>query len=509
MTLAERHAQAEAGGGPERVDAQHRSGKLTARERLDALLDPGTFVELDKLKVHRCHDFGMQAHKFYGDGVVTGYGRVHGRQVFVYAQDFTVLGGSLSAAHAEKICKVMDLATQVGAPIIGLADSGGARIQEGVASLGGYGEIFYRNSRASGVVPQISCIMGPCAGGAVYSPALTDFVFMVSGTAHMFTTGPDVLRTATHEAASKDALGSAEGHSATSGVAHFMATDDAACLDQVRRLLTYLPGNNAEDPPCRDAQDDPERRTPQLTGLLGDSANKPYDMKAVIRTIVDVGSFFEVHALYAPNIVAGLARMGARVVGIVANQPMHLAGCLDADAAVKAARFVRFCDCFNIPLVTLVDVPGFMPGVAQEASGIIRHGAKLLYAFAEATVPKVTVIVRKAYGGAYDVMASKHLGADINLALPTAQIAVMGPEAAVGVVGKEAIAAAADPEAKRAELMAAYRTQFATPYQAAELGYIDEVIAAELLRMRLITSLAMLRDKRQTPPTRKHGNVPL
>jgi propionyl-CoA carboxylase beta chain len=508
-TLQELNAQAEAGGGAERIQKQHEQGKLTARERIEELIDPGTFVELDKFKTHRCTDFDMQSKKIPGDGVVTGYGLVEGRQVFVYAQDFTVFGGSLSAAHAEKICKVMDLATKVGAPVIGLADSGGARIQEGVASLAGYADIFMRNTLASGVVPQISCIMGPCAGGAVYSPAITDFVFMVQNTSYMFITGPDVIKTVTHEDVNKETLGGGRTHNERSGVAHFLAKDDSSCLERVRQLLSYLPANNAEDPPFVETQDDPQRRAPELTTLVPPNPNKPYDMKAVIRAVVDDGTFFEVHELFAPNMVVGFGRVAGRSVGLVANQPMHLAGCLDINASVKAARFVRFCDCFNIPLVTLVDVPGFLPGTDQEYGGIIKHGAKLLYAFAEATVPKVTVITRKAYGGAYDVMASKHIRADINLAFPTAEIAVMGPEGAVNIVFKGEIQNAKDPDQARRELIERYRATFANPFKAAEMGFIDEVIAPDELRGRLVNALNMLRDKRQTNPPRKHGNIPL
>lgn len=508
-TLADLNALAEQGGGVERTNKQHEQGKLTARERIDALLDPGSFVELDKFKTHRCSDFGMDDKKVLGDGVITGYGLIDGRQVFVYAQDFTVFGGSLSAAHAEKICKVMDLATKVGAPVIGLADSGGARIQEGVASLAGYADIFLRNTLASGVVPQISCIMGPCAGGAVYSPAITDFVFMVQGTSYMFITGPDVIKTVTHEEVSKETLGGARTHNEKSGVAHFMSANDSACLERVRELLSFLPSNNAEDAPRYQGADDPNRRLPELTSAVPDNPNKPYDIKVVIRAAVDEGHFFEVQEHFAPNIIVGFARLNGRSVGIVANQPMHLAGCLDINASVKAARFVRFCDCFNIPLVTFVDVPGFLPGTDQEYGGIIKHGAKLLYAYAEATVPKVTVITRKAYGGAYDVMASKHIRADVNYAFPTAEIAVMGPEGAVSIVFKGEIADSKEPEKARRDFIDEYRATFANPYKAAELGYIDEVIPPEILRSRLISALEMLRDKRQTNPPRKHGNLPL
>lgn len=508
-TLAEYNAKAEQGGGEERVRKQHEQNKLTARERIDALLDAGSFIELDKFKTHRCTDFGMQDKTHLGDGVVTGYGTVDGRQVFVYAQDFTVFGGSLSSAHAEKICKVMDMATRVGAPIIGLADSGGARIQEGVESLAGYADIFLRNTLASGVVPQISCIMGPCAGGAVYSPAITDFVFMVRGSSYMFITGPEVIKTVTHEEVSKEALGGGRTHTEKSGVAHFLAPDDRACLEQVRELFAYLPANNAEDAPLGTSRDSVERLCPELATLVPQNPNKPYDIKAVIRATVDDGTFYEVQEAYAANMVIGFARIGNRAIGVVANQPLHLAGCLDIAASVKAARFVRFCDCFNIPLVTLVDVPGFLPGTGQEYGGIIRHGAKLLYAFAEATVPKVTVITRKAYGGAYDVMASKHIRADVNLAFPTAEIAVMGPEGAVSIVFKGELGAAEDADAERRKLIDNYRETFANPFKAAELGFIDEVIAPEMLRSRLARSLLMLRDKRQSNPPRKHGNIPL
>ena len=507
--LVELNAVAEAGGGPARLRKQHELGKLSARERLEALLDPGSFVELDKLRTHRCIDFGMAEKKILGDGVVTGSGRIDGRRVFVYAQDFTVFGGALSHVHAEKICKIMDLALEVGAPVIGLADSGGARIQEGVESLGGYADIFLRNVLASGVVPQISAVMGPCAGGAVYSPALTDFVFMVQDSSYMFVTGPEVIKTVTHEEVTKEELGGGRTHNEKSGVAHFLAPDDAACLEQIRALLTFLPSNNVDDPPWRASRDDPERTTPELEDAVPDNPNKPYDIKAVLQAAVDDGDFFEVQPLYAPNIVVGFARFAGRSVGIVANQPAHLAGCLDIAASVKAARFIRFCDSFNLPLVTFVDVPGFLPGTDQELGGIIKHGAKLLYAFAEATVPKVTVITRKAYGGAYDVMASKHIRADVNYAFPSAEIAVMGPEGAVNIVFKGEIAEAADADAARRRLVAEYRAAFANPYKAAELGYVDEVIPPALLRRRLVGALEMLRHKRQKNPPKKHGNIPL
>lgn len=507
--LAELNALAEKGGGEARITKQHEAGKLTARERIDALLDAGSFVELDKFKVHRCDDFEMGDKKFLGDGVITGYGLIDGRQVFLYAQDFTIFGGSLSKAHAEKICKVMDLAMKVGAPVIGLADSGGARIQEGVDSLAGYADIFYRNVQASGVIPQISCILGPCAGGAVYSPAITDFIFMVEQSSYMFITGPDVIKTVTHEEVSKEALGGARAHNQKSGVAHFAYKSDAECLEHVRHLLSYIPANNAEDAPRRECTDDPSRRAPNLSELIPDNPNKPYDIRQVVQTVVDHGEFFEVQDLFAQNIVVGFARLAGRSVGIVANQPMHLAGCLDIDASIKASRFVRFCDAFNIPLVTFVDVPGFLPGLGQEHGGIIKHGAKLLYAYAEATVPKITVITRKAYGGAYDVMASKHIHADINLAFPGSEIAVMGAEGAVNIIFKREIAESADPDATRARLIQEYRDTVANPRRAAELGYIDEIIAPDILRPRLIMSLEMLRDKRESNPPRKHGNIPL
>ncbi|MDP7039902.1 MAG: acyl-CoA carboxylase subunit beta [Myxococcota bacterium] len=507
--LAERNLKAEQGGGEKRIARQHEAGKLTARERLDALVDPGSFIELDKFKVHRCNDLEMDKNRIPGDGVITGYAHIDGRKVFLYAQDFTVFGGSLSETQSEKICKVMDMAASVGAPLIGLADSGGARIQEGVASLAGYAEIFYRNMRTSGVVPQISCILGPCAGGAVYSPAITDFIFMAQNTSYMFITGPDVIKAVTHEEVSKDELGGAETHNMKSGVAHFMTKDEASAFDQIRELLSFLPSNNSEDPPVTTCKDDLGRRTPEIAELIPENPNKPYDIKDVIEACVDDKYFFEVQKLYAPNIVIGFARVGGRSVGIVANQPLHLAGCLDINASTKAARFVRFCDCFNIPLITFVDVPGFLPGVEQEYNAIITHGAKLLYAFAEATVPKITVITRKAYGGAYCVMASKQIRADINLAFPRAEIAVMGPEGAVNIVFRKEIAQADEPETKRQELIKDYRETFANPFKAAELGYIDEVIAPDILRPRLVRSLELLSNKRQSNLPRKHGNIPL
>jgi propionyl-CoA carboxylase beta chain len=507
--LEKLEADAERGGGEERVARQHEAGKLTARERIELFLDPGSFVELDRFKTHRCSEFGMGQQKILGDGVVTGYGLVEGRQVFLFAQDFTVFGGSLSGAYAEKICKVMDLAMKVGCPVVGLNDSGGARIQEGVVSLAGYAEIFLRNTLASGVVPQISVIMGPCAGGAVYSPAITDFIFMVKDTSYMFITGPEVIRAVTHEEVTKEDLGGARAHSQRSGVAHFAIDTEEATLKAVRELLSYLPLNNADDLPAAPCTDEPTRRDPILKTIVPDNPTKPYDMKEVVKAVVDDRHFFEVHAHYAQNVVVGFARMNGRPIGVVANQPAVLAGCLDIDASVKAARFVRFCDAFNVPLVTFVDVPGFLPGTSQEWNGIITHGAKLLYAFAEATVPKVTIITRKAYGGAYDVMASKHIRADVNYAFPTAEIAVMGPEGAVNVVFRKEILAAQDQHAERQRLIAEYREKFANPYKAAELGYVDEVIRPEDTRPRVIAALEMLRTKRQENPPKKHGNIPL
>ncbi len=507
--LARRNAEALAGGGPERVKAQHAKGKLTARERLELLFDPGTFQEIDRLVTHRETAFGMDKKKFPGDGVVTGWGAVHGRTVFVYAQDFTVFGGSLSKAHAEKICKIMQLAMKNGAPVVGLADSGGARIQEGVVSLGGYADLFLQNTLASGVVPQLTAVMGPCAGGAVYSPALTDFVFMVEGTSHMFVTGPDVVKTVTHEEVSFEALGGAQVHAEVSGVAHVTAPDDAACLKRLRDLLAYLPQNNLEETPQAPSEDPVDRMDAALDTLVPSDPSKPYDIKAVIRTVADRDSFFEIHEAYARNIVVGFARMEGRTVGIVANQPAVLAGVLDIDASLKAARFIRFCDCFNIPVLTFEDVPGFLPGTRQEHGGIIKHGAKLLYAYCEATVPKITVITRKAYGGAYDVMGSKHIRGDLNLAWPTAEIAVMGAKGAVEIIFRREIDAAKDPAAEEARLIAEYREKFANPYIAAEHGYVDEVIEARRTRPRLISALRMLRGKKDQNPAKKHGNLPL
>ena len=504
--LAALDAQAELGGGEERVDKQHEEGKLTARERIELLLDPGSFIELDKFKVHRCDDFGMQDKKILGDGVVTGYGTVEGRQVFVFAQDFTVFGGSLSGAYAEKICKVMDLAVSTGCPVIGLNDSGGARIQEGVVSLAGYAEIFYRNVSASGVVPQLSAILGPCAGGAVYSPAMTDFIVMTKGASYMFITGPDVIKTVTHEEVTKDELGGAQAHNTKSGVAHFAAEDEAGAIRILRELLSYLPSNNLDAPPVVATQDPPDRRDEALKTIVPESPNKPYDVKEVVRAVVDDRHFLEVAEHYARNVVTGFARLGGQPVAIVANQPAVLAGVLDIDASRKAARFVRTCDAFNLPLVTFVDVPGFLPGTGQEWGGIITHGAKLLYAFAEATVPKLTVITRKAYGGAYDVMSSKHIRADVNLAWPTAEIAVMGPEGAVSIVFRRELESGAKT---REDLVQSYRNTFANPYKAAELGYVDEVILPEDTRPRLCRALQMLRTKRAEVPRRKHGNIPL
>jgi len=501
--------QARMGGGEERIRQQHERGKLTARERLDLLLDKGSFHELDMFVTHRETEFGMGEKKILGDSVVTGWGTIDGRLVFVFSQDFTVFGGSLSRAHADKICKIMDMAMKNGAPVIGLNDSGGARIQEGVVSLGGYADIFLRNTLASGVIPQISAIMGPCAGGAVYSPALTDFIFMVKNTSYMFVTGPDVIKAVTREEVSFEELGGAMTHNTISGVSHVAAENEADCLYLIRKLLSYLPSNNMEDPPYVRTGDDPLRMDERLDTIVPDSPTKPYDMKEVIRLIVDNGEFFEIHEHFAQNIIVGFARLGGYSVGIVAQQPAVLAGVLDIHSSIKAARFVRFCDCFNIPIITFEDVPGFLPGVAQEHGGIIREGAKLLYAYCEATVPKITVITRKAYGGAYDVMNSKHIRGDLNLAWPTAEVAVMGPEGAVNIIFRKEIAEAEDPEAKRAELVAMYREKFANPYVAASWGYIDDVIEPKETRPRLINALEVLRNKRDTNPPKKHGNIPL
>jgi propionyl-CoA carboxylase beta chain len=507
--LKERERLAELGGGDARLKKQHDQGKLTARERMTQLFDPGSFEEVDKLVTHRCRDFGMEEQIIPGDGVVTGHGRIHGRVAYAFAQDFTVFGGSLSETNAAKICKVMDMAVRNGAPIIGLNDSGGARIQEGVVSLGGYSDIFLRNTLASGVVPQISAIMGPCAGGAVYSPAITDFIVMVKQTSYMFVTGPDVIRTVTHEDVTKEDLGGAMTHNEKSGVAHFAVDDDAQCLALVRELLSFMPDNNLDDPPRAATEDPPDREDEALDTLVPASPNQPYDMLDLIHTIADEGYFLEVHRHYARNIIVGFARLGGRPVGIVANQPAHLAGTLDINASVKGARFVRFCDAFNIPLITFEDVPGFLPGTVQEYGGIIRHGAKLLYAFAEATVPKITVITRKAYGGAYCVMSSKHIRTDFNYAWPSAEIAVMGAEGAVNILYKREIEKAADPAAMRAQKIAEFRERFASPYVAAERGYIDEVILPRHTREKLVQALATLDHKRDKNPPKKHGNIPL
>ncbi len=508
--LESRNAGALTGGGAERRERQHKEGKLSARERIDLLLDPGSFEELDRLVTHRCHDFGMDQQLIPGDGFVTGYGRIDGRTVYVFAHDFTVFGGSLSVTNAQKVCKVMDLAMKTGAPIIGLNDSGGARIQEGVESLAGYADIFLRNTLASGVVPQISAIMGPCAGGAVYSPAITDFVVMVQGTSYMFVTGPDVIKTVTHEEVTKEELGGAVTHNQTSGVGHFIARDDTECLQLIRELLSFLPSNNLEDPPRRPCQDPADRSEPRLDELVPVESDRPYDIRDIIHAVVDEDYFFEVQEQFAGNIVVGFARLDGRPVGIVANQPAVLAGCLDNNSSVKGARFVRFCDAFNIPIVTFEDVPGFLPGVQQEYGGIIKHGAKLLYAYAEATVPKITVITRKAYGGAYCVMGSKHIRADINYAYPTAEIAVMGPEGAVNIIyRRELTAAGAGAASLRQQKIEEFRERFASPYVAAERGYIDAVIEPRLTRPKLIAALRMLDNKTETMPRKKHGNIPL
>src|SRR5579864_2714179 len=509
--LRRRSSEAEAGGGAERREREHKAGKLSARERVALLLDEGTFEELDKFVAHRSDEFGMQEQRPPGDGFITGFGRIGGRLVYVFAQDFTVFGGSLSEANASKITKIMDLAMRQGAPVIGLNDSGGARIQEGVRSLAGYADIFLRNTLASGVIPQISAIMGPCAGGAVYSPAITDFIFMTRETSYMFVTGPDVIKTVTHEEVTKQELGGAMTHNATSGVAHFVSRDDADCLAMIRELMSFLPSNNLEDPPRRPSSDSPDRRDESLNALVPEDPQKPYDIKDAIHTIVDDNYFFEVHEHFAKNLVVGFARLDGRPVGIVANQPAFLAGVLDINASVKGARFVRFCDAFNIPLITFEDVPGFLPGTQQEFGGIIKHGAKLLFAFAEATVPKITVITRKAYGGAYCVMASKHIRTDANFAWPTAEIAVMGPEGAVDIVYKRDLdrAPEADRDRLRKEKVAEFRERFANPYVAAERGYIDAVIEPADTRARVITALRALENKKDTNPRKKHGNIPL
>ncbi len=502
-------AESRLGGGQQRIDQQHARGKLTARERLDLLLDPGSFVEFDAFVVHRSSDFGLDRERILGDGVVTGHGTIDGRLVFVFSQDFTVFGGSLSETHAEKICKIMDLATSVGAPIVGLNDSGGARIQEGVVSLGGYADIFLRNTLASGVVPQISLIMGPCAGGAVYSPAITDVTIMVEGTSYMFVTGPEVVKAVTHEDVDREHLGGASIHTQVSGVAHLAAPDEAAALDVARRILSHLPQNNLSDPPVLPTGDPVERRDPRLDAIVPDDPSQPYDMHGVIDGVVDIGSFLELQPAWAANIITGFARLDGQSIGVVAQQPAVLAGALDIDASDKAARFVRLCDAFNVPILTLEDVPGFLPGVTQEHAGIIRHGAKLLYAYCEATVPKVTVITRKAYGGAYDVMSSKHVRGDVNLAWPTARIAVMGAEGAVKIIFRDELAQADDPAAKLLELTREYEDTFANPYVAAGRGYVDDVIMPSETRPRVIGAFRMLAGKRHRNPARKHGNIPL
>jgi len=509
LELEKRNREAELGGGQNRIDEQHARGKLTARERIQILLDKDSFQEIDKFVVHRCHDFGMEKSKIPGDGVVTGYGTVNGRKVFVFAHDFTVYGGSLSGPFGEQVCKIMDLALKTGAPIIGLNDSGGARIQEGIVSLGSYGEIFKRNVWASGVVPQISVIMGPCAGGSVYSPALTDFVVMVKKTSNMFITGPQVIKAVTHEEVTAEELGGAMTHNTKSGVAHFLAADDEECIDQIRQLLSFLPNNNLEDPPYVNPTDDPMRMDPRLNDIVPDSAKDPYDIKEVIRMIVDDGRFFEVQELYARNLVVGYARLNGHVIGIVANQPNHLAGVLDIESSVKGARFIRFCDAFNIPLVTFEDVPGFLPGTDQEWKGIIRHGAKLIFAYCEATVPKLTVVTRKAYGGAYCVMSSKHIRSDYNIAWPTAELAVMGAEGAADILYGKEIEAAEDPETERQKRIDHYADTFENPYVAAGLGYLDDIIMPDNTRPMLIHALENLLNKRQQLPPKKHGNIPL
>jgi propionyl-CoA carboxylase beta chain len=508
QTLNEKRAQSRLGGGQARIEAQHKKGRLTARERIDLLMDKGSFREMDAFVQHRTHDFGLDKQKFMGDSVVTGWGTIEGRLVYVFSQDFTVFGGSLGEVHAEKICKVMDIAMKNGAPVIGLNDSGGARIQEGVVALGGYADIFLRNTMASGVIPQISAIMGPCAGGAVYSPALTDFIFMTRNTSYMFVTGPDVVKTVTHEEVTQEELGGASVHSEQSGVCHVAADSEADTLYLIRKLLGYFPQNNMEDPPFV-AGDDPLRMDERLNSIVPDDANKPYDIKEVIRMIMDNGQFFEIHENYAQNIVVGFARLGGHSVGIIANQPAVLAGVLDIDASEKAARFVRFCDSFNIPIITFEDVPGFLPGTFQEHHGIIRSGAKLLYAYCEATVPKLTVITRKAYGGAYDVMSSKHIRGDFNIAWPSAEIAVMGPDGAVNIIFRKELEKAKDPVKRKEELVAEYREKFASPYVAAEYGFIDDVIEPKETRPRLINALEMLANKRDSNPAKKHGNIPL
>jgi propionyl-CoA carboxylase beta chain len=507
--LQQLREEALAGGGAKRIESQHKKGKLTARERIHLLMDEGSFEEIGQLKLHRCHDFGMEDQQFYGDGVVTGYGKVNGRLVYVYAQDFTIFGGSLSETHAEKICRIMDLAMQNGAPVIGLNDSGGARIQEGVNSLGGYADLFYRNTLASGVIPQISAIMGPCAGGAVYSPAITDFIMMVEGNSYMFVTGPNVVKTVTHEDVSFEDLGGASAHSTKSGVAHFTSENGVVLINKIKTLLSYMPQNCEDDAPVYPYTSSGNEDRPALTNIIPDNPNHPYDIREIIAQVADEQSFLEVHENYAQNIVVGFARLAGRSIGVVANQPAVLAGVLDIEASRKAARFVRFCDCFNIPLLVFEDVPGFLPGTDQEWNGIITNGAKLLFAFCEATVPRVTVITRKAYGGAYDVMNSKHIGADMNFAWPTAEIAVMGPKGAAEIIFKKEIEEAADPEAKLQEKIDEYTRKFADPYRAAFRGFVDEVIMPEETRAKVIKAFDMLKNKVATMPRKKHGNIPL
>jgi len=502
--LEQKRKQAELGGGEERIEKQHKAGRKTARERIDILLDPDTFVEIDEFVTHRATDFGMDKNKILGDGVVTGYGKIDGRLMFVFAQDFTVFGGSLSRANADKIVKIMDMAMKMGAPVIGLNDSGGARIQEGVQSLAGYADIFYRNVRSSGVIPQISAVLGPCAGGAVYSPAITDFILMVKETSYMFVTGPDVIKTVTHEEVSKEELGGAVTHNSTSGVAHLIADNDEQAMMMIREMMSFLPLNNMEDPPVQVCTDDIHREDEKLQDIVPDDPNKPYDMTEIIETVVDNHNFFEIQCQYAKNIIIGFARMAGRPVGIVANQPAHLAGVLDINSSVKAARFVRFCDAFSIPLITFEDGPGFLPGTEQEFGGIIKHGAKLLYAFSEATVPKITIITRKAYGGAYDVMSSKHIGADVNFAYPSAEIAVMGADGAVNIIYRDKLS-----EEEKKKAVDDYRKTFASPYKAAELGYIDEIIYPKQTRFKIIQALEMTRTKSKSSPPKKHGNIPV
>lgn len=507
--LARMREEAYLGGGQKRIDAQHAKGKLTARERIDILLDKGSFSEMDMLVKHRSSDFGLERHRYPGDGVVTGYGYVNGRIVFVFSQDFTVMGGSLAEAHGAKICKIMDMALKVGAPVIGINDSGGARVQEGVVSLGAYADIFLRNTLTSGVIPQISAVMGPCAGGAVYSPAITDFVFMVRNTSYMFVTGPKVVKTVTHEEISSEALGGADTHASKSGVAHFAVDSEVEAIEGIKRLLSFIPSNNMEDPPVKECKDPVDRKDPDLNTLVPENPNKPYDMKDVIQRIIDDGEFLEVHADFAQNIVVGFARLAGKPIGIIANQPAVLAGVLDINSSRKGGRFIRFCDAFNIPIITFEDVPGFLPGTDQEWRGIIVNGAKLLYAYCEATVPKITVITRKAYGGAYDVMNSKHIRGDINYAWPTAEIAVMGPKGAVEIIFAKKIASSENPDETEARLTADFTSKFANPYIAAERGYIDEVIEPQYTRNKLITALSMLENKVDHNPKKKHGNIPL